>query len=347
MSVIMRRFSSSMKPINLKLMASSFLLQVHPDVLQLDKRSVKEVHESIKDGNEQALKELNSFIDLAGAGCNGTIKNDMLGTRAFDLAFHIPLSKKDKRQRRTMKTIELDGQEYMRIEEKIEIPHELYDVTLRTLSSIHTNHHLTATLWRKYTNSVFSSLFHQAGIPVVSKYENGQLIPWDKEVVEGQSNGGSSLTQPEDIEVRFKKLLTRERNIVFKFTTGFEKDVQKHRVLLDLLRRVHVEDVAKENQTRAFNWLGEVLLRNFMELRLHNLIWNRVVLILTENPDTHLHVIEEDDGLAVVIGFTDDIDSIIHFLHEQVTRLEDKLKSKGLVVPESTPKKNKRRQKRS
>ncbi|OQS00403.1 hypothetical protein ACHHYP_03630 [Achlya hypogyna] len=337
----------SMKPINLKLIVSSFLLQVHPDVLQFDRRGIKDVHESIKDRNEEALKDLNAFLDMAGAGCNGTITNDLLETRSFKFDFHIPVPKKTRRQT-TRDLIEIEGQAYSRIYEEVTVPNELYHETLQSLSSIHANHNAIAVLWRKYTNSVASSLFHQANIPVTSAHANGELIPWDEDTTGDGSGLGGSAREPEDIETRFGKMLVRERNIVFKYTTGFEPDVGRHRVLLDLLKRVHVNDVAEADRTKAFNWIGEVLLRNFMELRLHNLIWNRVVLILTEKPELHLHVIEEDTGVAVVIGFTDDIDSVVRFLHEQVTRLEDKFKSKDLVASDNDKRaKTKRSKKRT
>ena len=68
---------------------------------------------------------------------------------------------------------------YLHIREKVTIPPELYDMTLQSLSPLGPNIlDKTAMLWRKYTNSVLSSLFHQADIPVVSQHANGQLIPW-------------------------------------------------------------------------------------------------------------------------------------------------------------------------
>ncbi|KDO32419.1 hypothetical protein SPRG_02896 [Saprolegnia parasitica CBS 223.65] len=334
----------SMKPINLKLVASSFLLQVHPDVLQFDRRGLKDVHESIKDRNEDALKHLNAFLDMAGAGCNGNMTNDLLNTRSFAFDFHVPVPKKLVK-RHTKPLVDVDGQAYLRIREKVILPPELYDMTLQSISPLGTNIiDKTAMLWRKYTNSVLSSLFHQADIPVVSQHANGQLLPWDEDLTETSAVGDGSAREAEDIEKKFRKMLTRERNIVFKHTTGFEADVQRHRVLLDLLKRVHVGDIATADQERAFNWLGEVLLRNFMELRLHNLIWNRVVLILTEDPNLHKHVIDDVSGVAIVLGFTDDLDDVVRFLHDQVEQLEAKFKSTDIVVSEATkPSKSKRR----
>ncbi len=64
---------------------------------------------------------------------------------------------------------------------------------------------------------------------------------------------------------------------------------------------------------------------------MHSLIWNRVVLILTDST-IERQVIEDDDkSIAIVIPFTQDIDDLVHFLHAQVLQLEMKYNATNLI----------------
>ncbi|RHY20562.1 hypothetical protein DYB36_012793, partial [Aphanomyces astaci] len=79
-----------------------------------------------------------------------------------------------------------------------------------------------------------------------------------------------------------------------------------------------------EYQQPAFNWMGEMLLRNFMDLRLANPVWNRVVLILSDCENTLEVLRDEADPcqIAFVVGFTHDVDRLVDFMCAEVAQLE-------------------------
>ncbi|KAF0695441.1 Aste57867_13729 [Aphanomyces stellatus] len=330
---------TTMKPINIKLVMSKFLLSVHPDVMQVEKGSPNDIHQSIKDQNEDALKTLNAFLDIAAAGCNGELKNDDLNTREFPLTFHIPTPRKlHKKAKATDKQfVRVDGEMYTRIAHVAKLSDQLVEASEKAL--LHSRHvDLAAVYWRKYTNSVLKSLYVQAGIPVISGYPNGELLPWDEET-ERQADEASIFESTISFEKKFKAMLTRERDIVFPLTTGYEEDVSKHHVLLSLLRRTHADSLPPDQRTAAFNWIGAVLLRNFMELRMANPVWNRVVIILSDVHGTR-DVIQDDRSIALVVGFTTDVDPLVDFMHDAVATLEATLDA---AAPRPTTTKKKRR----
>ncbi|RHY40345.1 hypothetical protein DYB38_012838, partial [Aphanomyces astaci] len=108
----------------------------------------------------------------------------------------------------------------------------------------------------------------------------------------------------ETFEKKFRAMLVRERDVVFKYTTGFEE--------------------LGTQQQPAFNWMGETLLRNFMDLRLANPVWNRVVLILSDGENTLEVLRDEADPcqIAFVVGFTHDVDRLVDFMCAEVAQLE-------------------------
>ncbi|KAF0731702.1 hypothetical protein Ae201684_011006 [Aphanomyces euteiches] len=315
---------ATMKPVNIKLVMSTLLLSVHPDVMQVDKRTAREVPQEIRDQNEESLKTLNAFLDVAAAGCNGDLTQDDLTSREFRLEFAIPTPRKIQRKIKPSDTkyVRVNNEFFTRISRRVNISNELLDASQKALSQAGATD-LAAVHWRKFTNSVLIDLYDQADIPVVSTHPNGELIPWDEAKIQ-EAEAEKIFTSNVQFEKKFKSMLTHERNIVFKLTTGFEEDVKKHKVLLDLLGRTHTDSLPTEDRSNAFNWIGEQLLRNFMELRLANPIWNRVVIILTDEEET-LDVLEDVRSIAFVVGFTHDFDRIVDFMHEHVTKLEAEL----------------------
>ncbi|RLO13909.1 hypothetical protein DYB28_001481, partial [Aphanomyces astaci] len=164
---------TNMKSINLKLIMSTFLLRVHPDVMQVDRNSMKEVDQSIKDHNENAMKTLNAYLDIASAGCNGELKADDLSTREFPLEFFIPTTKKVQRSLRKIKTagdaevIHIKGNMYTRISHSVKLSDKLVEASHHALMHRRTVN-VAAVHWRKDTNAVLRDLFRQADLPVLS-----------------------------------------------------------------------------------------------------------------------------------------------------------------------------------
>ncbi|ETV92700.1 hypothetical protein H310_13134 [Aphanomyces invadans] len=337
-----------MKPINLKITMATFLLRVHPDVMQVDRHSMKEVDQSIKDHNENALKTLNAYLDVASAGCNGEYTSDMLSTREFPLEFYIPTTKKVQRSQRKIKTatyaefVHVHGNMYTRIFHPVKLSDKLIETSHQALMNPRTTN-VAAVHWRQDTNTVLRDLFFQADIPVLSAHPNGELIPWDEEVVR-QVEAEAIFSSNETFEKKFRSMLVRERDVVFKFTTGYEADVEKHQVLLSLMRRIHVDVLPEGERQAAFSWMGDTLLRNFMDLRLANPVWNRAVVILSDVEDT-LQVLsdENDDGcqVAFVIGFTHDVDRLVEFLTDEIDKLEVALDA--AFAPDPTRRRQKRK----
>ncbi|RHY35373.1 hypothetical protein DYB32_000133 [Aphanomyces invadans] len=234
----------NMKPINLKITMATFLLRVHPDVMQVDRHSMKEVDQSIRDHNENALKTLNAYLDVASAGCNGEYTSDMLSTREFPLEFYIPTTKKVQRSQRKIKTatyaefVHVHGNMYTRIFHPVKLSDKLIETSHQALMNPRTTN-VAAVHWRQDTNTVLRDLFFQADIPVLSAHPNGELIPWvhicilrstcsifsqDEEVVR-QVEAEAIFSSNETFEKKFRSMLVRERDVVFKFTTGYEADV--------------------------------------------------------------------------------------------------------------------------
>ncbi|RHZ16200.1 hypothetical protein DYB37_011855 [Aphanomyces astaci] len=299
---------TNMKSINLKLIMSTFLLRVHPDVMQVDRNSMKEVDQSIKDHNENAMKTLNAYLDIASAGCNGELKADDLSTREFPLEFFIPTTKKVQRSLRKIKTagdaevIHIKGNMYTRISHFVKLSDKLVEASHHALMHRRTVN-VAAVHWRKDTNAVLRDLFKQADLPVLSAHPNGELIPWDEETIR-EADAEAVFESNETFEKKFRAMLVRERDVVFKYTTGFEEHGTQ--------------------QQPAFNWMGEMLLRNFMDLRLANPVWNRVVLILSDCENTLEVLRDEADPcqIAFVVGFTHDVDRLVDFMCAEVAQLE-------------------------
>ncbi|KAH9058469.1 hypothetical protein Ae201684P_005812 [Aphanomyces euteiches] len=170
---------ATMKPVNIKLVMSTLLLSVHPDVMQVDKRTAREVPQEIRDQNEESLKTLNAFLDVAAAGCNGDLTQDDLTSREFRLEFAIPTPRKIQRKIKPSDTkyVRVNNEFFTRISRRVNISNELLDASQKALSQAGATD-LAAVHWRKFTNSVLIDLYDQADIPVVSTHPNGELIPW-------------------------------------------------------------------------------------------------------------------------------------------------------------------------
>jgi len=63
-----------------------------------------------------------------------------------------------------------------------------------------------------------------------------------------------------------------------------------------------------------------------MELRMHSLVWNRVVIFLSDEqqePD----ILRDDHSLAFIVPYTDDYDALVEFMHSHLVELEAELRN--------------------
>lgn len=121
-------------------------------------------------------------------------------------------------------------------------------------------------------------------------------------------------------------MLKKEYDVVIPITTGYEnKPVSQHKVLCDLLsERVVLDDFDKQLERRiAFQRLANILLRNFYALKMHSLLWNRIVLILTKNADADIWF--DEDSCAITIPREFDEEAMVNLLTEKFQMLEQRL----------------------
>jgi hypothetical protein len=84
----------------------------------------------------------------------------------------------------------------------------------------------------------------------------------------------------------------------------------------------------------AFHWIANLLLVNFMELRLHSLVWNKVTLLITADAEVEEPQVSWDDeapeqGMGILIPVGMDVDALIDFMYENVEDLEFALEEKS------------------
>lgn len=108
----------------------------------------------------------------------------------------------------------------------------------------------------------------------------------------------------------------------------------QHAVLTDLLknRLLMPKFDDPERRGEAFRWIAGFLLANFMELRLHALVWNKVALLVTHSPsapdeeaaafDVQWDRERPDQGMGVLVPLGADPEQLLDFLYEQVDELE-------------------------
>ncbi|KAG1705880.1 hypothetical protein DVH05_002444 [Phytophthora capsici] len=138
---------------------------------------------------------------------------------------------------------------------------------------------------------------------------------------ERRRNNSSSLTH---------QMLTRERNLVHETTTGLEDGpTSQHAVLTSLLHsRLFLPKFEDPHMKKsAFHWIANFLLLNFMELRLHSLVWNKVTVLLTadaqvKEPQALWNEQAPEEGMGILIPIGMDIDTLIDFIYENVEDLE-------------------------
>ncbi|POM71219.1 Hypothetical protein PHPALM_12236, partial [Phytophthora palmivora] len=138
----------------------------------------------------------------------------------------------------------------------------------------------------------------------------------------------------------FHEMLTREKNIVQETTTGLEDGpTTQHAVLTSLLHsRLFLPKFRDPHMKKsAFHWIANLLLLNFMELRLHSLVWNKITLLITADAEIEEPQVSWDEeipeqGMGILIPVGMDIDTLIDFMYENVENLEFALEEKSSQV---------------
>lgn len=218
--------SSSMsgKTLNLTPMASPLLLVLHPD--RLVRRAP-----ALAAHNEQALKQLNVFLELAARGCN----NDAYGARRQVLALAAEQHNDPSAPLRFPLQFHVggDANDFQEREYVIQVPSQLVKRTLAHSASSSTSRSATnapfARSWQRTTKRILQDLFHLAAIPL----EATSLESWladdagDPDALEsdGVRVGSHNRRQHREhleFDKTFHAMLTREKNIVHTTTTGLE-----------------------------------------------------------------------------------------------------------------------------
>lgn len=333
------------KGFNLTPYVSPLLLRLHPDTVQ--RRSPALAQE-----NEQALKQLNVFLELATFGCNNDAFNARKQVLAlsdsrqaitaeepvrFPLVFHVP-------------TDEMDG--FVAVEYTVEVPGRLVKRTLANPGrSVSVKSDPEAALqapfareWQRITKRILQDLFQVAQVPLVVEGQETKrtaLAEWldEEETVADQADrhgvrvgeqNRAKKKQLEQFDKVFHQMLTRERNLVHETTTGLEDGpTSQHAVLTSLLHsRLFLPKFEDPHMKKsAFHWIANFLLLNFMELRLHSLVWNKVTVLLTadaqvKEPQALWNEQVPEEGMGILIPIGMDIDTLIDFIYENVEELE-------------------------
>lgn len=236
------RFSTAARrhrPLNLTPFASPLLLVLHPDTL------VRRAPELARD-NEQALKQLNVFLELAARGCNNDAHrarsqvldlatashSDPSAPLRFPLAFHVADTQQDG---------EFRTREYV-----IQVPGQLVRRTLANTSSASRASYSDPTqapfarAWQRLTKRALKDLFHVADIQLPAPGSAGSesspalvaLANWlaeaagddleDADGVNVAAHNRQQRREHEQFDEQFHRMLTREKNVVHAATTGLE-----------------------------------------------------------------------------------------------------------------------------
>ncbi|TMW59260.1 hypothetical protein Poli38472_004329 [Pythium oligandrum] len=355
---VRRAFSTSKKPsaINLTPFVSPLLLRLHPDRLQRHSTALAQ-------DNEEALKQLNQFLEIATFGCNNNgyrarkqvlslaedHHDDPNAPIRLPLRFHIQTDTTG------------DESEFHEVDHVIEVPgtlvrrtlaHGTRDATKNLSDALKTPF---AREWQRTTKRILKDLFHIAHIPLYnnnddeeeqgSKGTPTQLALWIEEDDTEEARRGrgvaahnaSAHRMHTEFDSMFQQMLAREKNVVHATTTGLEDgSTLQHAVLTRLVsQRVFLEKIPEpEEKRRVFFWLANLLLMNFMELRLHSLVWNKVMLMLTtdaslETPQVLWESERPERGMAVLIPAYMDNYALVDVLYEHVENLELALNHKA------------------
>lgn len=253
-ALLRRCFSTSPGPrrakaLNLTLYVSPLLLRLHPDTVQRQAPALAQE-------NEQALKQLNVFLELASFGCN----NDAFNARKhilalsesrqavsgepvrFPLVFHVPVD-------------DLEVQEqvagFVQVKYIVEVPDRLVKRTLANPGrSVSARNDPEAALqapfareWQRTTKRILQYLFEMAHVPLVVAEEGDEtkttaLAEWlaEEDTIMDQADmhgirvgehNRAKKREHEQFDKLFHVMLTREKNIVQETTTGLEDGPSK------------------------------------------------------------------------------------------------------------------------
>ncbi|KAJ8575821.1 hypothetical protein ON010_g3395 [Phytophthora cinnamomi] len=123
----------------------------------------------------------------------------------------------------------------------------------------------------------------------------------------------------------------------------------QHAVLTSLLRsRLFLPKFQDPHMKKsAFHWIANFLLVNFMELRLHSLVWNKITLLITADADVEEPQVSWDEeapeqGMGILIPVGMDYDSLVDFIYENVEDLEFALEEKATRTQTAAKKEHQR-----
>lgn len=234
--------SSKAKGLNLTQYVSPLLLRLHPDTIQRHSAALAQE-------NEQAMKQLNQFLELAGAGCNNDSyaarkqvlsmaagRDDVEAPIRFPLHFHIPANEQQKSEVESGAVHGLVPVQYV-----IEVSGALVRRTLANSArkiqdpsaAVQTPF---AREWQRTTKRVLQDLFQVTAIPLTTVVDDDgttrstQLAIWLAEEDAPERQHGVHVAQHnrqqqrahEQFDEMFHAMLTKEKNIVFATTTGME-----------------------------------------------------------------------------------------------------------------------------
>ncbi|KAJ0408782.1 hypothetical protein ATCC90586_005533 [Pythium insidiosum] len=331
--------------INLTPIVSPLLLRLHPDRMQRHSPALAA-------DNEDALKQLNAFLEIASCGCN----ND--GYRARKLVLSLAASQHDDPDAPIRMPLRFHVEHpstaaLTPVEHVLEVPSTLVRRTLlhgaRTASGNLSDAVATpfAREWQRTTKRALQQLFAVAEIPLQRDDDTPTLLGawlaeedddgWRHERSVGAHNAAMRRMH-ESFGELYESMLAREKNVVHPVTTGLEDGpTTQHAVLTRLVaQRLFLERIPdRDEKRRVFFWLANLLLTNFMELRLHALVWNKVVLLVTKPGDgeSSVEVLwtphRPDEGMAILIPADMDTYALVDALFEHVQELEAALNQKA------------------
>lgn len=341
--MLVRRLSTRAKALNLTPFVSPLLLRLHPDTVQRQD-AVRAV------ANEQALKQLNVFLELAALGCN----NDAFNARKQLLAMQDARSSEREAAVHFPLLFHVPGpsDELVEVKYTVEVPGRLVKRTLANPGrSPSSKTDPTAALkapfardWQRTTRRILQDLFQVAHVPLDTTALEQWVEQGDSEEDKADEHGLQAgehnravQKQHEEFDKLFLSMLTREKNIVHDLTTGLEDGpTSQHAVLTSLLHsRLFLPKFSDPHMKKsAFHWVANLLLVNFMELRLHSLVWNKMTLLVTadegvEGPQVAWDQDAPEKGMGILIPIGMDVDELIDFIYEHVEELEIALEEKA------------------
>nr|CCA22201.1 conserved hypothetical protein [Albugo laibachii Nc14] len=324
---------SPSKKVNLVRIMSPFILCLHPDTC----RHISAKHAAI---HEDTLKQLNSFISIASLGCNSDIKTlqERLQTASilrnqsvmrFPLAFYA--SESDGHAPLTTECIRYT----------ITVPSSLLRYTLAAESTQSISH--LAQNWRKTTKKILDDLSLRSGIAfadVAQLQEERENAPDFAQLgcVSRHNRRQYRQVKHQSFRKEFDKALRREKPLIHPKATGREDvPLHRHSILHSLLsERLRIDkeisasldgNMEKDRQYRVFAWIANMLLIHFQQLGLHQLVWNKISLLITcpcdsmRIPQVVYNLKHLRDGVTLVIPFEMETETLIQFLMEHSQKL--------------------------